>query len=99
MPLAWDHWRGATLTLTPKQVRQLEKRAGYEGITRLRIVPGVPKHLAAETESLLRPLHRDERRYTLDMRSGGLAGVGYEVIVAKIAQTWVIKEWRVLWLS
>jgi hypothetical protein len=98
VPLAWDQWRGATLTLTAKQVRQLEAGAGYEGILRVRIVPGLPEQYA-DMAAHFRPLRPDERRYTLEMVSGGLSGVGYEVVVGRMAGAWVVKECRPIWLS
>lgn len=98
VPLAWDQWRGATLTLTAKQTRQVVTRVGYDGILRIKVVPGLPKQYA-DLAAFLRPLLPDERRYTLEFVSGGLAGAGYEVVVRPIGGRWVITECLPVWLS
>lgn len=65
---------------------------------KISVLPGLPRD-SADMLPDVRPLMREERRYTLEMTGDDMCGVGYEIIVGRMAGTWVIKEWRLIWIS
>lgn len=93
-PLEWSGRNGPTISLDATQAAAFEEEIGHEGIWRISVRPGVvlPGSPLA-TRPILEP---GDRPYQLGMGCGMLCGRGYQVVVRRVGNRWVMID---LWLA
>jgi len=96
--LEWRGRQGPTITLDKEADKQLIREVGLDGIPHITIHPGT-NSISEEHEQSLQDLDPDERQYALTIYRGGLSAVGYNVVVRRLGEHWVISSITMAWIS
>jgi hypothetical protein len=96
--LEWRGRTGPTITLDAEEEKKFLEEAGYDGISHIRISSGFDPMLE-EMEKEKPVLAAGERAYAVSSYRGGLNAIGYQVIVRKLGNHWVISKIDVTWVS